>query len=264
MDKTRVQQQFGANAANYATSPVHAKGKSLSRLVDLISPKSDWKALDVATGAGHTALAFAPHVASVAASDVTPEMLDQAKQLAAARELTNVTCVSADAHALPFPDDTFDLVTCRTAPHHFEDVSKFVTEVARVLKPGGQFGLVDNISADGQTNPDDSADDQRAAADAYNAFEKRRDPSHGRALGHNEWMSILADADLTVESWEHLIKPMSFNRWCDTMSVEAPVRDELRDMLSSGPAGFVAFLKPEFTNEDISFALTELLLVARR
>ena len=58
-----VQKKFGAAAADYATSTLHAEGESLARLIALIEPRSNWRVLDVATGAGHTALAFAPHVA---------------------------------------------------------------------------------------------------------------------------------------------------------------------------------------------------------
>ena len=75
MTKDLVQQQFGAHAAAYATSTVHAKGASLGRLVELVKPQPHWQALDIATGAGHTAAAFAPHVARVVASDLTEEML---------------------------------------------------------------------------------------------------------------------------------------------------------------------------------------------
>ena len=73
--KSLAQQRFGRAAADYATSEVYAKGASLQRLVELTEPKSHWRVLDVATGAGHTALAFAPHVAKVTATDITEEML---------------------------------------------------------------------------------------------------------------------------------------------------------------------------------------------
>ena len=74
MTKSLVQQQFGAHAAAYSTSTVHAKGASLARLVELVKPQPDWRALDIATGSGHTAAAFAPHVSRVTASDITGEM----------------------------------------------------------------------------------------------------------------------------------------------------------------------------------------------
>ena len=45
MSKELVRQLFGANAANYVVSDVHAKGASLARLVELVAPKADWQAL---------------------------------------------------------------------------------------------------------------------------------------------------------------------------------------------------------------------------
>ena len=78
--KSLAQQRFGRAAADYATSEVHAKGASLTRLVELTEPKPHWRVLDVATGAGHTALAFAPHVAKVTATDITEEMLGRDAQ----------------------------------------------------------------------------------------------------------------------------------------------------------------------------------------
>ena len=70
-----VRSKFGPAAADYAASDVHAKGESLARIVELVAPQKAWAALDVATGAGHAAAVFAPHVASVIASDITDEML---------------------------------------------------------------------------------------------------------------------------------------------------------------------------------------------
>ena len=65
MNKSLSQTQFGQNAAEYLTSKPHAQGQSLERMVALAAPQPDWHVLDVATGAGHTAYAFAPHVARV-------------------------------------------------------------------------------------------------------------------------------------------------------------------------------------------------------
>ena len=69
--KSLNQAQFGANAANYASSPVHAKGASLDRMVELAAPQASWRGLDIATAAGHTAFAFAPHVLEMTATDLT-------------------------------------------------------------------------------------------------------------------------------------------------------------------------------------------------
>lgn len=125
MSKALVCAQFGANAAAYVTSAVHARGNSLTRLVELVQPQPHWQALDIATAAGHTAFTFAPHVAHVWATNITPEMLETVKQQATERNLKNVTVEYADAEDLPYPDASFDLVTCRIAPHHFPNVDLF-------------------------------------------------------------------------------------------------------------------------------------------
>src|SRR5690348_12869370 len=111
MSSTLSQQNFGANAREYITSKPHAQGASLDRMVALAQPQRDWRAIDIATGAGHTAFAFAPHVATVWATDITAEMLAIVREQAAKRGLANVRTAFAKAEALPLEDGSLDLVT---------------------------------------------------------------------------------------------------------------------------------------------------------
>jgi ubiquinone/menaquinone biosynthesis C-methylase UbiE len=264
MNKSLVQQQFGAHAATYATSTVHAKGASLARLVELVRPERHWHALDIATGAGHTAAAFAPHVAHVIASDITAEMLDEARKLAASKGYANMETATADAQALPFPDAQFDLVTSRIAPHHFPDVGAFVREVERVLKPGGSFALVDNIAADAESTPGFSDGDLAQAAVAYNAFEKLRDPSHGRCLGMAEWSDVISATGLQVTHKERLPKDMEFDPWAVRLGADAPTVEALRATLSGAEGALAAFLKPRMGGSALWFTLDEAILIARK
>ena len=140
-----IQQQLGANAQAYVTSAYHSHGPSLARLVELTDPGSDWLVLDVSTGAGHTALTFAPHVRGVIGVDLTAEMVMTATRLAKERGIANVEFRACDAHSLLFEDETFELVTNRVALHHFNDPRKAMAEMARVCKRGGLVALVDNI-----------------------------------------------------------------------------------------------------------------------
>lgn len=264
MSKTLVQQQFGANAANYLTSTVHAKGASLTRLVELVQPRADWTALDIATGAGHTALAFAPHVARVVASDITPEMLVETAKLATTKGYTNVATAQADAERLPFPNESFDLVMSRIAPHHFPDITAFLRESRRVLKPGGTFALVDNVAPDTSTTPGFPRSDLAAADTAYNAFEKKRDPSHARALTTEEWTRAIDQAGLVLLHTEHAPKAMDFATWCKTMQVPADTAIELRGVLTGAEGALAAFLKPTIEGDKIGFTLAELIAIAKK
>jgi ubiquinone/menaquinone biosynthesis C-methylase UbiE len=264
MSKTLIQQQFGAHAANYTTSAVHAKGASLARLVELVQPKPDWVALDIATGAGHTAAAFAPHVARAIASDLTPEMLVEARKLAETKGFSNMETAPADAEQLPFEDASFDLVTCRIAPHHFADVAAFVAESWRVLKPGGVFALVDNVSPDPETAPGFSAAELDAAARAYNAFEKLRDPSHGRALQTAEWLDLINKQGFQLLAKEHAPKAMDFASWCKTMGVAPDTVTILKGMLDDASPALRAYLQPRNDDGKLGFTLSELIVIARK
>jgi ubiquinone/menaquinone biosynthesis C-methylase UbiE len=246
MSKELVQKQFGAHAEAYATSRVHAQGASLKRLVELIQPQADWQVLDVATAAGHTAYAFAPHVAHVTATDITPEMIPVAAKLAAERGLTNVTLETADAEALPYQDGSFDLVTCRIAPHHFPHIDQFISESVRVLRPGGILAVVDNASA------------------YINAFEKLRDPSHGRALSVDEWLAAFQAAGLTVFHHEIAPKSMEFTPWAERMGAMPETIAELRRLLVEAPDDAATFFQIYETDKELFFNLDEAILLGRK
>jgi len=264
MNKSLVQEQFGAHAAAYVTSTVHAKGASLARLVQLVAPQPQWQVLDVATGAGHTALAFAPHVDKVIASDLTQEMLTEAAKLAAEKGFRNVETAHADAEALPFADASFELVTCRIAPHHFPDIPTFVSEVARVLKPGGTLALVDNIEPDAESTPGFVPIELRDAALIYNTFERMRDPSHSRCLGMTEWSELIEEAGLRVVHKERAAKEMQFEAWATRMGSSPETIERLRRILLEASPALKAFLKPRTVESGLCFTLDEAIIIARK
>lgn len=268
MNRT-IQAQFGANAEKYATSAVHAKGASLARLVELTAPQPDWQVLDVATAAGHTAFAFAPHVKWITAVDLTAEMLPVAAKLAAEKQIQNISFKVANAEALPFEDGTFDLVTCRIAPHHFNDIEQFLREAARVLRPNGTLAIVDNV-VPGSYRRGKKARLQRQAGDYVNAFEKLRDPSHHRCLAVWEWETAVKQITAVKQSNFDLIhietapKTMNFHQWTARMNVSAANTIRLQAMLLQAPEPVAAFLTPQVSSDRIEFRLTEAIIIGQK
>ena len=259
MTKDQVRQQFGANAAAYVSSPTHAQGASLARLVALTDPQPGWRVLDVATATGHTALAFAPRVAAVVGLDLTPEMLPLAARLAAERGAANVAFAVGDVDDLPF-GGAFDLVTCRIAPHHFADIDRFLAEAARALRPGGLLAVVDNV-VPGSRLRGKKADRERKAGDYVNAFEKLRDPSHVRCLSFEAWMDALAAVGLVVGAAETIDKRLTFETWAARHT--SAMQTRLRAMLLQAPEIARAFLDPRVEGVT-TFRLREGVFVARR
>jgi ubiquinone/menaquinone biosynthesis C-methylase UbiE len=252
--KTLSQQRFTQYAQEYVTSKAHAQGSELERLVDIARPQPNWIVLDAATGGGHTALAFAPHVARVVATDVTPKMLEKAKAYVTDQGVTNVEFKPADAMNLPFEDETFDLVTCRIAPHHFVDCARFVHEGARVLKPGGLLLVQDHVL------PRDDL-----AARAVDAFERLRDPSHNRAFNDLEWRGMFEETGLMVEHTEQIVKRHEFTPWAERQGCTPEAVAQLTEMMQQAPAAARDWMQPQdWSTPAATFANHHIIIAGRK
>ena len=220
----RVQEQFGASAPAYVTSAGHATGTDLERLLAWGRACRPARVLDVATGGGHTALAFASIARRVVAFDLTEPMLRAAREFIRGRGASHVAFVAGDVEALPFSDGAFDVVTCRIAPHHFADVAAALRQVQRVLRGGGSF-LVQDIL--GHEDPDTNA--------FITAVEQRRDPSHVRSYRAAEWKAFLRAAGLTVMDDAVVNKVRVWEDWTGRMRMSTEARRDLEAFVRRAP-----------------------------
>ncbi len=219
-----VRRQFGAVAAAYAVSPVHASGPDLARLVQAAELTGAERVLDMGCGAGHTALAVAARAAEVVAVDVTPEMLAVVEHLARERGVTNLVTRLADVAALPFPDSSFDVVTSRFSAHHYAEPARAAAEAARVLRPGGRFLLVDTVS------PEEPALDS-----FYNAVELLRDISHVRNWRRSEWARMLREAGLTPDLEEPFTIDLDGASWVARMQTPPAQVTAIHTLFAAAP-----------------------------
>ncbi|MEO8702704.1 MAG: methyltransferase domain-containing protein [Kofleriaceae bacterium] len=109
-------------------------------IIEYLQPNGSDVVLDVAAGTGEPGLSMAKLVTSgkVVMADLAGDMLRVAKDKAAAAGVTNVEFREADVSKLPFPDASFDRVSCRMGFMFFPDMQLAANEMARVLKPGGK------------------------------------------------------------------------------------------------------------------------------
>jgi len=217
--KRETRDQFAGVAKRYRTSIDHSDTDDREILRSRLAINSSHLLLDVATGGGHTAAAFSRGVRKVVASDLTPEMLYEARTLAAERNCQNMSFVAADAESLPFASETFDRVTCRVAPHHFPDLPEAVGELLRVTRSGGLVGIIDSVV------PDDPA------LDAFlNGVEKVRDPSHVRSYRLEEWNEVLASAGLILLHVSRTWKEHLFPQWVARTGQSPEVQREIESL----------------------------------
>ena len=248
--KAAVRRQFSPVAAAYATSSVHAGGPDLAALVAAAAPASHEHALDAGSGAGHTALALAPHVASVTAVDLSREMLDQGAALAAERGLSNLSFVRGDVERLEFQDQSFDLVSSRYSAHHYPHPAAALAQIARVLRPGGRFVLVDVV-----------ADEQPAHDTFLNAIELLRDPSHVRDHSISQWQQLMRQAGLEPDLLETWPLHLDFTSWIERMRTPAAAAAQIVWLMDVAAAE----IRQSFAIEpDHSFTLRLALLRARK
>lgn len=182
----QILDQFTKQASLFQTSHISAES-AIASAVAVSGVTSADTVLDVACGPGVLSCAFAKVANHVTGIDITPTMLEQARKLQASTGVTNVTWKSCDVYNMPFPDGSFSLLITRYAFHHLEHPHAVLREMTRVCQPGGRVVVIDSAP------PADKAQ-------AFNAIEKRRDPSHTKALTQEELTELMGAAGLTVEN----------------------------------------------------------------
>ncbi|MEJ0018108.1 MAG: methyltransferase domain-containing protein [Acetobacteraceae bacterium] len=185
----RILDQFTRQATPFSTAGTITDANALRMIVEAASPHAGDTVLDVACGGGIIVCAFAPHVRHATGIDMTPAMLDRARQLAAEKAVANVTWDQGDVGALPYADATFDIVVTRFSMHHFLDPLGVLREMMRVCRPGGRVVVVDMY-----------ASDDPAKAAEWNRAEKLRDPSHVRCLTLPELKGLFGRVGLPAPS----------------------------------------------------------------
>jgi ubiquinone/menaquinone biosynthesis C-methylase UbiE len=228
MDQQRISaSQFGAKAASYLTSAIHATGADLERLKAMAAQLRSKRALDLGCGAGHVSFALAHGGAQrVTAYDPSPEMLEVVAQVAAARGWEQLidTCVGA-AEVLPFEADTFDLIATRYSAHHWASVPRALAECARVLVPGGRMVVIDAIA------PETPLFDT-----SLQVIEFLRDASHVRDYRASEWRTMYQAAGFaepTITTWKLSI---DFKDWIARIGTPADRIAALDSVFSELPS----------------------------
>jgi ubiquinone/menaquinone biosynthesis C-methylase UbiE len=159
----RVREEFTRQADEYAQAPLIRDPERIERLVRAVNPAADARVLEIATGPGHVAMAFARVAREVVGIDLTDAPLEIAERARREHGLANLSFRRGDAERLPFGDGEFDVVVCRFAVHHFEHPDRMLAEMSRVCRTGGTVAIEDLIA---------SEDPERAGY--HNRFERLR------------------------------------------------------------------------------------------
>ena len=225
---------FGHQAAKFAAYHM-SKAEYTNYLIHRIAPTGEETALEVAAGTCICGRALAPHVKHIDCLDLTPAMLAQGQSLAKEAGLSNIAFVTGDAGALPYADESFDLIITRLSLHHFARPEVPFQEMVRVLKHGGKLVIWDMVAT------------EEALRDTDDAIERMRDPSHTRILSRQEFEALF-HMGCSLQTEEVTLVPVNLQSWMnltDTpMATQATITALFRAELEGGKkTGFFPYEK---------------------
>ena len=196
---------WSERADAFRTSATHREGPDLDLVVEWCEPGEGVQALDVATGGGHVARRLREAGCEVVSVDPAPGMRPT---------------VVAPAEHLPFADGSFDVVACRIAAHHFDDLRAALVEMARVSRD--RVAVQDNVFL----------------SERVEEAGKLRDPTHVRCYSEDEWREVFAEAGLVVEAERRFERAVELEPWLARVGTPAQdaarVRELLADRITDG------------------------------
>jgi ubiquinone/menaquinone biosynthesis C-methylase UbiE len=246
-----VQQQFRRQAEVYSTMKVVTDPRILEQMAELSGVTPQARVLDVASGPGFVAMAFAPKCRSVTGIDATDRLIARAQTEATRRGLGNISFVLGNVERMPFGSDEFDIATCRFAFHHFARPRIVLAEMARVLCPGGRMMIVDMTTSD-----------DPAKSDYHNRIERLCDPSHARALPASEWERMFADAGLKIAHRGGRETHYDLESWMAHGGPSPERRAQIFEMMEASLEADCSGLKVRRHNGEIWFSHTGVTYVA--
>ena len=182
---------FDNSSENYLKSSDHSFGEDVDYVSKYFKNIEFQNQLDIATAAGHFCRFF--NSRNIFATDISFNMLKTAR-----KSFNLDFVIQCASEYLPFKANSFDLITCRIALHHFVEPGLFFKEVWRCLVDKGIFVLIDSIVD---------------VEDAYlNCIEYIRDNSHIRSYTMNEIMEFTNNL-FRLENYLCTYKKHNFDEW---------------------------------------------------
>ena len=237
-----AKEQFNNQAKFYSSSKTFSAGESLDILSNLLNKGKFESGLDIGTGAGFAAFELSKSCEKVEATDISEGMINEAKKIMKERKINNLNFNICSAEELNYRDKEFDIVTCRTAAHHFLDVEKFCSEVHRVLRDEGEFIIVDTITSD-----------QIKLNNWHQEVELIRDKSHMKNLSLIEWKNILKISKFSFLDIIQSRVTMNLNDWMERSGTSDKDKNILKDKFQNSDEKIKSFFGIKNLNNDISF-----------
>ena len=229
-----VDRAFTEQAQTFNASAVANAAETLDAILAAAQPQPSERWLEAACGPGIISRRLAPHVASMHGVDITPAMIEVAREEARATGIDNATFQAVDATATGLDAASFDGAVTRFSIHHLPVPARLFTELARLVRPGGRIVILDHL-----------ADDDAEARAWSQEIERLRDPSHWASLSAVRLRALGEQSGLELEREERFAFELDFDDWL-RRGTSAPATHALVEMdLAERPRGTDLFALEE-------------------
>jgi SAM-dependent methyltransferase len=231
MYEESIRAEFTHQTDSFARNRIATAAETLGVVVDLVPEDREASWLEVACGPAVISRALAAKVRQVRGVDLTPAMVEKAREEAAKEEIDNVEFSVGDATALEFEDASFDGAVTRLSFHHIPAPQRVLEDMARVVRPGGWVIVSDLLT------------DEDADAQAWHQeIERLRDPSHWATPTPARLRAIGAAVGLEPESEQLIPVELDYEDWLQRGSGGKAAAELIDRLLGEAPEGAESFL----------------------
>jgi len=250
---SRVKEEFGRQAEALSTAQAFTDSWVLEQIYVAIKPTKMMNVLDLGCGPGIVTASLAPDIREVVAYDLTPEMLDKARQRCQKAGLKNVRFELGSAEQLPFKNESFDCVVTRLTIHHFPNPRRVMEEVVRVTRRKGKVVVADIVSSENE-----------GEAALHNALETLRDPTHVQMLSASRLLELLKASGFRITTkvtWE---MKRDYDEWIRITNAPERVKPLYTVMVALATRGIQAGINLHFDGKTLVFNHRWLLVTAEK
>lgn len=240
---SEIRKSFEVQANAFDIQCSHLSNKDyLDYIVFKTKPSSNDNILEVAAGTCICGRALAPYVKNIICLDATPAMLDVGKSECRKSNIQNIDFTEGLAEALPFEDNSFDIVISRLAFHHFTDPEIVFKEMKRVLRNNGKLIIIDMIT------------DNTLFRENADKIEAMRDNSHVKNLSLTEIRNLYFDNNVCLKIQERTDMCVSLEDWMELTKTPEIFRTKIRRLMYDDICGkYTTGFSPYLNNGSIFF-----------
>lgn len=240
--KDLIRRQFARQARNQAATGHLRRVERVTPMIELAKPKPGDRVLDAACGWGFVLQAFAPRVRAGIGVDLAPEMIELARKVASAKKIANTQYFVGDVDNLQFGAGSFEIVTCRASFNHFADPARALSEMKRVLAPGGRIVIYEYV-----------APPEPEKATVYLRIEQSRDASIVETLPAEGYADLFEKCGLKESGRVTTLFKRDFDEWMAPVDPDARTRATTRKLLEDSIDGDRAGLGVRMRGSKITF-----------